>query len=119
MTHKNLEETRSAPVKSTGENKSKWEYWPEKQGHPPLIVNRYYDDQERRCTRFVAEVLVTKGREEETDAIGQKIAAAPELLEALKEAKGEITMAINLGTLTEGLRNTAGTINAALDLAKS
>lgn len=44
--------------------------------------------------------------------------AAPELLEALEEMKGEIAMAINLGMLTEGLRNTAATINTAITLAK-
>ncbi len=52
-------------------------------GCPPHIRQTYHDSQKRRCHRMIAEVLVTSGREEETDAIGHLLSAAPDMLEAL------------------------------------
>ena len=49
-----------------------------------VVRHCHRDDEGRKVTQFVADVIITKGHEAETEGNGRLIAAAPEMLEALE-----------------------------------
>lgn len=81
-------------------------------------VRRVYEDERGRCTQMVADVVVTRGHEAEAEPTARLIAAAPDLLAALKRAEGHVFTSCALDSKVKSFRDDLEFVRVAIAKAE-